>query len=415
MKVVVAGVGSRGDMQPLFALALALRERGHEVAMAGPPDFTAWAAGLGLPYREMGASFEANVRDVQELAERRPLAALTLPVVAELLAAQFAVVEEACRGADLLVGNGALPAGPSVARAAGIPCFLAILQPTWVRNDAFPPIFVSWQRLPRWARSIAWGVFSATFDTVFGRQVNRGRKRLGLPPIRGFTTHLRAEAHLLMAFDPAVAGPLPDWDLPHTVTGYWWLDDPAPLPPDLAAFLAAGPPPVYVGFGSMTAKDAVARTKLIVAAAETAGVRAVISAGWAGLGRDVALPATCLAIGAVPHADLFPRCAAIVHHGGAGTTAAAARSGRPQVVVCHVLDQYFWGFQVRQRGIAPEPIPIGKLTAPRLAAAIEEACADPALAARAAATGEALRARDGLAEAVALLEAVHRPTEPVVR
>ncbi len=118
MKVAIAGVGSRGDIQPLLALALALSRRGHAVDVCGPPDFTAWAAGLGLPYREMGPHFEGLVRGLQTTAERNPLAVLGSSAVRDLVRAQFDILPDALRGADLLVGNMALPAGPSVARAA---------------------------------------------------------------------------------------------------------------------------------------------------------------------------------------------------------------------------------------------------------------------------------------------------------
>jgi UDP:flavonoid glycosyltransferase YjiC (YdhE family) len=163
-----------------------------------------------------------------------------------------------------------------------------------------------------------------------------------------------------------------------------------PLPPKLEAFLEAGPPPVYLGFGSMTDPDPARTTRCLLQALERAGLRAVVSEGWAGLGGG-ALPEGVLAIGPVSHAALFRRVAAVVHHGGAGTTTTAARAGAPQILVPHVLDQFWWARRVAELGLGPPGIPRRRMNAERLCEALRSLADNDLLAERAAAFGERLR------------------------
>jgi UDP:flavonoid glycosyltransferase YjiC (YdhE family) len=164
----------------------------------------------------------------------------------------------------------------------------------------------------------------------------------------------------------------------------------APLPDKLRDFLAAGEPPVYVGFGSMTDPDPAASTRLVLDAIARAGVRAVISEGWAGLG-GIALPADVMRVGVVDHASLFQRVSAVIHHGGAGTTTMAARAGAPQILVPHVLDQFHWGRRVERLGLGPPALPRRRLTAADLAAAIHSVLDNDVVVERAAELGARLR------------------------
>jgi sterol 3beta-glucosyltransferase len=189
------------------------------------------------------------------------------------------------------------------------------------------------------------------------------------------------------------------------VTGYWFLDPaedwmPAPA---LVDFLAAGPPPVYVGFGSMSSRKPEETTALILGALARTGQRGIIHAGWGGMQR-ADLPDSVLMIDGVPFSWLFPRVAVVVHHGGAGTTSAGLRAGVPAVVVPFFGDQPYWGQRVADLGVGPAPIPRKKLTAERLAQAIQVAVTDHAMRQRAAELGTKIRAEDGVACAVAVVE-----------
>jgi sterol 3beta-glucosyltransferase len=206
-----------------------------------------------------------------------------------------------------------------------------------------------------------------------------------------------------------VGPPPPELDeasVPHTKAGFIFLDDGAGLDPELDAFLTEGEPPVYLGFGSMKTRHPERLARLLADAASGAGRRALIAGGWAGLAAKD-LPPGCRIISSAPHHALFPRVAAVVHHGGAGTTGAAARAGVPQVVVPHFGDQFYWGFRVEALGVGPAPLSRLRLSAKKLSAAIRAALSAECVA-RARALGERVRARDGLAEAVRVVEAAAR-------
>jgi UDP:flavonoid glycosyltransferase YjiC (YdhE family) len=211
--------------------------------------------------------------------------------------------------------------------------------------------------------------------------------------------------HYLMAHSEALVPRSPEWPANVDVTGFWFLDrTPDWQPPAaLSQFIANGAPPIYVGFGSMIMKDPAATVATVLEAIQRTGCRAVISAGWGGL-RPTDLPDTVFTIDAVPHDWLFPQMAAVVHHGGAGTTAAAARAGVPHVVVPFISDQFFWAEQLRRRGVAPAGVPHKKLTADKLTAALETALNDGQIRQRAVELGEKVRAEDGTGRAAEIIE-----------
>jgi sterol 3beta-glucosyltransferase len=209
---------------------------------------------------------------------------------------------------------------------------------------------------------------------------------------------------VLYGFSPAVIPPPPDWGSEIHVTGYWFLDPPDDWtpPPGLEEFLQAGPPPVYIGFGSMSSRNPGEAARQVLEALARTRQRAVIFSGWGGL-QPADLPSSAIAIDPVPFSWLFPRCAAVVHHGGAGTTAAGLRAGVPSVVIPFFADQPFWGRRVAELGVGPAPIPRKKLTAERLARAIETAMGDRDMRRRAADLGAKIRTEDGIGRAVAVV------------
>ncbi|EXU68975.1 UDP-glucose:sterol glucosyltransferase, partial [Streptomyces sp. PRh5] len=233
----------------------------------------------------------------------------------------------------------------------------------------------------------------------------------GLPPAtsRAATSHttgadLRPVFH---GFSPLVVPRPADWPSGVEVAGYWWPARPRDWrpPAELTDFLQAGPPPVFIGFGSMAPGEGERLGELVTAAVARAGVRAVVQAGWAGLtaaGDDV------LAVGDLPHDWLFPRTAAVVHHAGAGTTAAGLRAGVPAVAVPAMADQPFWATRLHHLGVAPRPLPLADLTAESLGAAITTCLTAPALRHRAAELADAIGAEDGAASVLAHIGAAGR-------
>ncbi len=300
-------------------------------------------------------------------------------------------------------GIGGMATGLCVAEKLKIPFVETHLQPVGVPTGAFPGVMLP--GMPRWLG--AWGhrlSHRLTETAVWmpfeaGRALAR-REVLGLPgkPRRATVNPV------LYGFSRHVIPMPPEWAGRCHITGYWHL--PAPegfVPPaGLEAFLAAGPRPVCVGFGSMASGDAEATTRLVLAAAKQAERRLVLLSGWGGLAAEVTGRDDVFVTDAVPHDWLYPRMAAVVHHGGAGTTAAALRAGVPALVVPFTMDQPFWGKRGFDLGVAPRPIPRKHLTAERLAQGLRAATTDPAMAERAAKLGELLREEDGVAEAVRL-------------
>jgi UDP:flavonoid glycosyltransferase YjiC (YdhE family) len=215
----------------------------------------------------------------------------------------------------------------------------------------------------------------------------------------------RGKMPFLLGYSSSLVPSPGDWPANFLVTGYWFLDRPAGWRPplELEAFLAAGDPPVYVGFGSMMPRDSGRLAETVVGALRGAGVRGVLLSGWGGLGkRDTS--DDLFVVDNVPHDWLFPQMAAVVHHGGAGTTGAGVRAGVPSLVLPFFADQPFWGRMVARAGAGPEPIMQSDLSLPRLTAAIRQAVSDGAMRARAARLGEAIRAEDGVGRAVAAVQ-----------
>jgi UDP:flavonoid glycosyltransferase YjiC (YdhE family) len=297
--------------------------------------------------------------------------------------------------------------GHSIAEKLGVPGILALPLPLYSPTRAFPsPIIPAANlggALNRASHRLVIGLATASMRGM----LNRWRKdALGLGPAGDELTLHGRPLLRLYGYSPAVVPTPGDWDAHSVATGYWFLDRlPGWRPPEaLERFLAAGPPPVYVGFGSMPAQNAAATTRVVLEALQRAGQRGVLATGWGGLAAAEVPPGIHI-LDAAPHDWLFPRMAAVVHHGGAGTTAAALRAGRPVVICPFFGDQPFWGRRVAALGAGPPAIPQKRLTAERLAEAIGTATSDEAMRGRAAALGEQIRAEDGVARAVELVEA----------
>lgn len=414
MRLVVVAVGSRGDVQPYVALALGAAAAGMDVTVATHGSFRALVEGRGLRF----AALRADPRATMATAAGRGWVATSrnpLTFVTRMAGLAAAAGEEladdvlaACADADAIVHSPLGLAAHHVAEARGIPAVPALLAPT-APTRAFPtPVqpLATLGPLNPWSHRLA----AAAFDRPFRRRVDRWRRdRLGLGPLRGpnpFLARVAAGAPILFGYSPLVVPVPPDWGPGAHVTGYWTLPpDPLWRPPEpLVDFLAAGPPPVYVGFGSMGVADPAALSGTVVEAARRARCRLLLGRGWGGLdwpgaGDDV------LVVDDVPHEWLLPRTAGVVHHGGAGTTAAALRSGVPSVACPFFADQFSWARRAADLGVGPSPQRARTLAPEPLGAALLR-LADPAHRARAATVGRALRAEDGVGAASAVLARV---------
>lgn len=360
MRVLLSTYGSRGDVQPLAALAVALRTTGADAIVCAPPDaeFAALLERFGVPLAPANAPVRQWVSEVMKRSAagntRERSAEGISERAAAIMAAQVEALSAAAEGCDLIVAAGLFPsmaAARLVADRAGIRYFGAAFCPIFLPSEHHKPHAFPGRPHPPGVTDVRalWDYDIETKNVMFGGAFNRLRASMGLYPVKNVRDPVLSRRPLLAA-DP-VLGPLLKTDLVDAVqTGAWMLDDDRPLPSALEAFLDAGEPPVYVGFGSMPMHALRDAASLIVAAIRQQGRRAVLSQGWAGLVSDDG-GSDCFVVDEANHQALFPRVAAIVHHGGAGTTAAAARAGVPQVVVAQIADQPYWASRVAALGI----------------------------------------------------------------
>jgi UDP:flavonoid glycosyltransferase YjiC (YdhE family) len=404
MKLLLTSVGSRGDIQPLFGLAVALQRRGHEVRVAVPPNFAAWSAELGLPFHSLGIDFHAFAQEQQDIA-RHPIHAIRVMIrlLQEQVSVQFRETRDLLSGVDRVVSSGLQFAVPALAEARGIPCHFAAFAPGLLPSPSHAPALLPWANPPKIVIRPSWWLMEQVFGRTVGPIVNRERARLGLRPIHSVSRGLLGE-HVLLAVDPLLSGPLPDdVQIPFVQTGAWTLSSGRPVPAEVDRFLAEGPPPFFLGFGSIPDASPEETTRLFIDAVQAVGGRALISRGWANLGSQP-LPRGFLAVGDLPHELVFPRVAAVLHHGGAGTTQTTARAGVPQIVVPHGADQFYWAHRVQRLGVAGTPLPKTKLNRHRLESALRMAMNDSQMRIKARQLGMRLRETDGVSQAVRILE-----------
>lgn len=401
MKIVLATFGSRGDVQPMLALTLALQSAGHEALLTGPPEKADWAREIGCPYTPLGE----NVTDfIDRMPDAHTLksAAAFISFVRKGLVAQFGELPDIVKGADLVTGSSLIFALSSVAEAKGIPYRYIAFAPQMLPSGSHPFMAFKTQTLPKWLNRFGWWFARFSDKPNITRLINRQRKRFGLKPVSDAWLHILGNQPIV-ASDPAISQVPEDVSEPAVVqTGYMHLAQPDLKSAELSQFLKAGPPPVYAGFGSMPRLDQARCTATIVAAARQAGQRAVISKFWdepSQYDNDEDI----FFIRKYPHLHLFPKMAAIIHHGGAGTTATAVRSGRPQIIVPHILDQYYWGHQVNLAGLGPEPIRRSRLKVKKLAAAIETCISNESIQQNAKTAAKIVRQTNGLALTVSEL------------
>jgi UDP:flavonoid glycosyltransferase YjiC (YdhE family) len=401
MKIVLATYGSRGDVQPMLALALGLQSRGHAVLLAGPPERQGWAVQSGCPYIPLGVDVTAFIDKMSHVHELKS-AVDFVSFVRRGIDAQFDRLPAIIDGADLVVGSSLNFAMASVAESMGIAYRYIAFTPQLLPSGYHPsPVFKA-QCLPRRLNRLTWRMSRLVDRFALDPLINDHRRRMGLKPVTDVWPCILGP-RVIVATDRAISTIPPDAAPGDAVqSAYMHLLQPRLANDDLERFLAAGPRPVYAGFGSMPRKDQIRSIDGIIQAARKAGRRAVIAKFWDEPGeyenaRDVFF------IRSYPHLHLFPRMAAIIHHGGAGTTAAAALSGRPQIIVPHILDQYYWGRQIHRAGLGAKAIHRSRLKVANLAAAIETCTSDACIREAAASTATAIRNTDGVAMSIAEL------------
>jgi sterol 3beta-glucosyltransferase len=398
-RIMVLTAGSTGDVEPFAALAERLATRGHQVALAADPGFESLAPGEGVEFAPIRADFQSLLPTPER--KRPSLRGDVLPVIRGVLQDSWSVAQAS--QPEVIVAHEKTLAAPHIAERLGIPHVQALTVPMLTPTREFP--------LPAMVRHDLGGLLNRASYRLVGlltrpysgvirswREDDLGLAARGKPP---------PPARTLYCYSPSLVPTPRDWPPDAVATGYWLRegDDEEPVDPGLEDFVAAGAPPVYIGFGSSVGPDPARVGAAVSEALREAGARAVIATGWGGLGVVNGAGDT-IVIERAPHRWLFPRVAAVVHHGGAGTTAAGLLAGRPTIVCPFQGDQHFWGAAVQRVGAGPEPLPANKLTGGRLAAAIRTVLHDPAIHHRTQDLSERIRREDGAGQALGQIEAV---------
>jgi sterol 3beta-glucosyltransferase len=419
MRITLLTAGTRGDVQPYVALGVGLQRAGYQARVAAGEDFAPFVRQYGLDYFPIRANFSAMMSSEQAQAvldAESPLQMLAAQMKASQTGALFDRIQddvwEACQGADAILYPPGLVNGYFIARRLGVPCVAINAVPMTPTRTQPAALFYSGPRLGgaynRLTHLVMEQGFWQGFRPAIQRFWRRKQERAAIPLLGPYRQQRAERMPILYGYSERVLPRPADWpDYAH-ITGYWFLEEePSWSPPAaLVSFLEAGPSPVYIGFGSMgSRRRAREMTETLVKALELSGQRGILATGWNGLDQGARLPESVYMLESAPHSWLFPRVAAVAHHGGAGTTAAGLRAGAPTIIVPHAVDQPMWGQRVAELGVGPRPIPRKELTAERLARAIT-ATRDPTMRERATALGQRIRAEDGVARAVEILDRI---------
>ena len=409
MRILLFGFGSRGDVQPYVALGLGLQAAGYEVTIAAGLNFGPLVQDYGLRFAPIRVDIERFMQqdasqDWVNNSSRSPYTEITamrrmVDTIADDVAEDVLSLAEQ---ADVFI-SGLLTIEPmaALARKTRKRLISGLLAPFHPTADGRAGLQAP---IPRYRSVInrCYGyIVQAALYQVLRRPSDVVHDRLDMKRA-SLADFMRAwnATPALLGVSPLVLPPPRDWPAHIHITGYWFTppSDYQP-PPDLRAFLEAGTPPVYIGFGSMSNRDPQATTRLLIDAVQRSEQRAVIHRGWSGLHSDD-LPPQIHMIDSVPHDWLFPRMSAIVHHGGAGTTAAALRAGLPSCAVYHLGDQPYWGRRLQALGVGLPPIPRHQLSVDGLARVLEQLMNRADIRERAEALGQRIRAEDGVGKAV---------------
>ncbi|NPD68730.1 glycosyltransferase family 1 protein [Lichenicola cladoniae] len=413
-RIVIFTIGTEGDARPYAALGRGLADCGHDVTLATSREFKPLVLEHNLKFAPLTADFLEMMRRNKSVMDQRHQVAMLRMLMAETRRMAKAWAHEAldaANGADLVIGSGNVSLlAASVAEKLSIPFVRSQLQP-FDPSRSLPPVLFRppSKPLPGWINLAVHRILRVMVWRFMKRSVDGVRRDLGLAPypwVGPWALPLGAGGNILYGFSRHVVPRQSEWPDRIAIPGFFSNDRGAAFQPSepLTRFLADGPKPIYIGFGSMVTERSAEMVAVIVDAVRATGRRAVIASGWADLASAAGNSDYLFFIQNVPHAWLFPRVALAVHHCGAGTSGAAMRAGIPTIPVPFVGDQFFWAWQMKRIGVATPPLNRIGLKANQLADAIDEA-SGTAMVDAAARLGEKLCGENGVAAAIAQLQA----------
>jgi MGT family glycosyltransferase len=412
MKIAIITSGSRGDVQPYLALANGLQKAGHTIRFITHENYADFITNQGIEFWSIPGNVQAIAQnpELSAMLEKGKFLAIMKIMGEEAKKASVNMAQvalSACEDADLILGGlGGLENGIAIGEKLDIPVIPAYLLP-FTPTKEFPSVLTP--KIPRSLNAISHSLARQIMWQSLRKADEVARKNvLGTtyaPFFGPYQSRVLQNMPTLYAFSPSVI-PLPDdWDNNKFITGYWFLNSEENWhpPTNLISFIESGSPPIYIGFGSMNNRDPEATAKTIIEAVLKSKQRAILQSGWGGLQADD-LPDSIYMINSIPHTWLFPQMAAVVHHGGVGTTAAGLRAGIPNIIVPFFADQPFWGLRISELGVGPNPIPRKKLSINSLATAIEFSVSNSRVISNAKHLREKINRENGITTAIKIIE-----------
>lgn len=383
MRIGLQTWGTEGDVRPFIALAGGLVKAGHQVHLAATAidqrDYSHYARQMGFEFSSVG-TFQYSKEDLFQTVRNvlkspntvNQLIAISNTFMVPVLDEMFVSSQQLVAQCDFVIGHPmAFPLGAAAEIAGVLYAHVSTVTALYPSRYFTPPGLPA---LGTFVNRLFWGLGNIHVNLLFRSVVNKFRNKYDLPPIRSVIHEAwRSPVLNLAAVSPSLCSYMPDWDHTIKICGFFSLPttDTWEMPEALDQFLKAGPPPVFMTFGSMASFDAdpTAMVNLFIQAAKLANCRAIIQADWNKV-HDVAEDDSIFRLTQAPHSRIFPQCAAVVHHGGAGTTQSATLAGIPSVIVVHCADQPFWGAVLHQKNIAPPPLFRRNITPQKLAHAL---------------------------------------------
>lgn len=413
-QVLLLTSGTRGDVQPFVALGQGLRRAGYLVRLCTHTRFRRFVEGHGLEYAYMddGLLELADTQEGRALTEGKGNVFAAVRAMQPVFARTLRDAERAAEGCDIIIYHPKAMAGPSLAEARGIPGVMSLPLPSLTPTRAFALPLLGERHLGQLLNRWSYVPLRLSSVAYYG-ELKRWRALLGLPtPSRFASPHHDASGRAVPTLYPVSPQVVPtpsDWPATTRMTGYWFLDSDEGPSDALAAFVAAGTPPVVIGFSSMVGQNVAERTQAILCGVKQAGVRAVLVSSWGGVDEHEvrgADPEQIFLTPSAPFGWLFKRAAALIHHGGAGTTGEGLRAGVPTLVCPFFGDQPYWGARVHSLGVGPRLIPQKRLSADSLAAALNEMLTNQEMRKRARTLGARIRTENGVEVSMAFLKAL---------
>ncbi|MCP3926495.1 MAG: glycosyltransferase family 1 protein [Desulfobacterales bacterium] len=362
MKILLTPIGTEGDVRPIIALGCLLRDQGNDVSVCSTRDFKKLSEKHSFKFYPINISFKELAINNKDVVGKTFSSTLRFKQnLREVMDVQLDVLGEIIKGYDYVIGSGLQLSAFSIAEKLSVKYSHILFAPNWVPSNLHSPPQVPVQFKDGAINKLLWFFFKSAVNLTVKGKINRYRRANSLEPIKDIFETLKDKT--IISHSP-VLSKLPD---EIKSISYLNLEDINPLPELVTEFIENGAPPIYIGFGSMPGENST--IEIFKEVIETLGLRAIIQKGWAGFETENSN--RFLEVGEISHGKLFTKMRFIVHHGGAGTTFNAAKSGVPQLIIPHLLDQFYWGDKVKRLGIGPKPICFKKISGKNIKRAFE--------------------------------------------